>query len=65
VLFDTNESKADYTFTYIELHLIKMGQESVRTLSELIEGREAQDTCLDVELRIRETSVKLPPETSR
>ena len=65
VLFDANESKADYTFTYIELHLIRMGQESVRTLNELIEGREAQDTCLDVELRVRETSVKLPAEAPR
>jgi len=62
VLFDANESKADYTFTYIELHLIKMGQESVRALNEVIMGKKIQDTCLEVELRVRETSVKLVSE---
>ncbi len=61
VLFDANESKADYTFTYIELHLVTMGQESVRTLNRLIEGKEAHDTRLDVELRVKETSMALHP----
>jgi LacI family transcriptional regulator len=64
VLFDANESKADYTFTYIELHLVKMGQESVRALHELIQGMNVEDTCLAVELRVRETSMLLPMRPS-
>lgn len=59
VLFDANESKADYTFTYIELHLIEMGQKSVQTLSSLINGEEAEDIRLSVNLKVRETSAVL------
>jgi LacI family transcriptional regulator len=59
VIFDANESKADYTFTYIELNLIKMGQESVKMLHELILGKKVDNTCLEVDLHVRETSMLL------
>jgi len=62
VLFDANESKADYTFTYIELHLIDLGQASVRTLIKLIKGESAEDIRLGVDLKVRETSAVLQQE---
>jgi len=62
ILFDANESKADYTFTSIELHLHEMGQESIRKLNSLIQGERAEDTCLDVELCVRDTTVLLHKE---
>ncbi|WP_320129056.1 LacI family DNA-binding transcriptional regulator [uncultured Sphaerochaeta sp.] len=59
ILFDANESKADYTFTSIELHLIRMGQESVKALKGLVEKKPIGNICLDVELCVRETTAVL------
>jgi LacI family transcriptional regulator len=56
ILFDANESKADYTFTSIELHLIEMGRKSVKALNGLIEGKPVESVCLDVELCVRDTT---------
>lgn len=59
VIFDANESKAEYTFTTIELHLIQMGQASVGVLNDLIHGKQPKNICLSVELKIRDTSALL------
>jgi len=59
IIFDSNESKADYTYTSIELHLLKMGEESVKELNMLIQGKSAEDICLDVELCVRDTTAIL------
>ena len=62
IIFDANENKADYTFTSIELHLVKMGEDSVRGLNMLIQGKSAADICLDVELCVRDSTAILREE---
>ena len=56
ITFDSHEQKADYAYTNVELFLLEMGQEAVRTLNKIIAGKQAPDVCLDVKLIVRETT---------
>lgn len=62
IIFDASESKADYTFSSVELHLMKMGEVSVKELNMLMQGKGAGDVCLDVELCVRDTTSVLRSE---
>ena len=59
IIFDVSESKANYTFSNIELHLYEMGRKSVIALNKRIRKEPIEDVCLDVSLCIRDTTVSL------
>ncbi|MGI5172798.1 LacI family DNA-binding transcriptional regulator [Treponema sp. OMZ 840] len=59
ILFDSHEKRTDYSYTNIELHLFKMGQESVKALNAQIAGEKPQDLCLDVALCIHGSTTLL------
>lgn len=56
VIFDSKEQKLDYSYTYVELDLVNMGEHAVDSLIDLTQEKPVTNTIIPVELVVRETS---------